>query len=295
VTAPQILALAVAAVAILGMVAVFAIAFRRETAESPAPLLDRRTRRRDRSMAVPVLARPGRPEQRTIEPEAPPPPREPLEEEEEEEEEEVGVEAVEVRRVEEVPAEEAGVTRRQFFNRALLSAFGAYLALMGLSMLAFFWPKLGGGFGADIDAGDVDELLGRLRQADGTIDASAGYVPEARAYVMPFSETETAGTAFEGIPVVAGGVAALYQRCVHLGCRVPWCDTSQGFECPCHGSKYNQHGEYEAGPAPRNMDRFEVQVDERNHLIIRTSSIIETPRADRKTVAYPQGPACIAI
>ncbi|MGH8935476.1 MAG: ubiquinol-cytochrome c reductase iron-sulfur subunit [Acidimicrobiia bacterium] len=291
-TAPQILALAVAAVAIMGMVAVFAIAFRRETAESPAPLLDRRTRRRDRSMAVPVLARPGRPEERTI-PEPAPPPRGPVEEEEEEEGE--AVEAVQVRRVEEVPAEEAGVTRRQFFNRALLTAFGAYLALMGLSMLAFFWPKLGGGFGADIDAGDVDELLGRLRQADGTIAAAGGYIPEARAYVVPFSDDETAGTAFEGTSVVAGGVTALYQRCVHLGCRVPWCDTSQGFECPCHGSRYNQHGEYEGGPAPRNMDRFEVQVDERNHLIIRTSSIIETPRADRKTVPYPQGPACIAI
>jgi cytochrome b6-f complex iron-sulfur subunit len=290
VTAPQILALAVAAVAILGMVAVFAIAFRRETAESPAPLLDRRTRRRDRSLAVPVLTRPGRPEERIIT-EPPPPPTEAVEEEEEA----VLVEAVEVRRVEEVPAEEAGVTRRQFFNRALLTAFGAYLALMGLSMLAFFWPKLGGGFGADIDAGDVDELLGRLRQPDGTMDATAGYVPEARAYVVPFSEADTAGTAFEGASVVAGGVAALYQRCVHLGCRVPWCDTSQGFECPCHGSKYNQHGEYEAGPAPRNLDRFVVEVDERNHLIIRTSSIIETPRADRKTVAYPQGPACIAI
>jgi cytochrome b6-f complex iron-sulfur subunit len=290
VTAPQILALAVAAVAILGMVAVFAIAFRRETAESPAPLLDRRTRRRDRSLAVPVLTRPGRPEERIIT-EPPPPPTEAVEEEEEA----VLVEAVEVRRVEEVPAEEAGVTRRQFFNRALLTAFGAYLALMGLSMLAFFWPKLGGGFGADIDAGDVDELLGRLRQPDGTMDATAGYVPEARAYVVPFSEADTAGTAFEGSSVVAGGVAALYQRCVHLGCRVPWCDTSQGFECPCHGSKYNQHGEYEAGPAPRNLDRFVVEVDERNHLIIRTSSIIETPRADRKTVAYPQGPACIAI
>ncbi|NNC42219.1 MAG: Rieske 2Fe-2S domain-containing protein, partial [Acidimicrobiia bacterium] len=69
---------------------------------------------------------------------------------------------------------------------------------------------------------------------------------------MPFEPSEAAGTAFDGIPVIAGGFTALWQKCVHLGCRVPWCASSQGFECPCHGSKYNAHGEYFAGPAPRN-------------------------------------------
>ena len=39
------------------------------------------------------------------------------------------------------------------------------------------------------------------------------------------------------------GIVALSQRCVHLGCRVPFCQTSQWFECPCHGSKYNRVGE----------------------------------------------------
>lgn len=46
--------------------------------------------------------------------------------------------------------------------------------------------------------------------------------------------------------VVAGmeaGIVALYQKCPHLGCRVPQCVTSQWFECPCHGSQYNQVGE----------------------------------------------------
>ena len=59
------------------------------------------------------------------------------------------------------------------------------------------------------------------------------------------------------------GIMPLYQRCVHLGCRVPFCASSQWFECPCHGSKYNFAGEYQLGPAPRGMDRFAVKVDER--------------------------------
>ncbi len=95
------------------------------------------------------------------------------------------------------------------------------------------------------------------------------------------------------MPVVAGGMMALWQRCVHLGCRVPECESSQGFECPCHGSKYNFHGEYEDGPAPRNLDRFVVSLNDANELIIDTGTVIETARSSVKTVEYPQGPSCI--
>ena len=85
---------------------------------------------------------------------------------------------------------------------------------------------------------------------------------------------------------------ALYQRCVHLGCRVPWCATAQGFECPCHGSKYDYIGEYFSGPAPRNLDRFVVEVID-TQFIIHTGDILQTPRAPTRSVAYPQGPSCI--
>ncbi|MEE8375427.1 MAG: hypothetical protein V3S26_03815, partial [Acidimicrobiia bacterium] len=67
---------------------------------------------------------------------------------------------------------------------------------------------------------------------------------------------------------------------------------SQGFECPCHGSKYNSVGEWFAGPAPRNLDRFVVEV-QNGRFIIKTGSIVLTPRAPSLTVKYPQGPSCI--
>ena len=50
--------------------------------------------------------------------------------------------------------------------------------------------------------------------------------------------------------------AALYQVCVHLGCKVPFRDDCVSFKCPCHGSHYNVDGEYLDGPAPRSLDRF---------------------------------------
>ncbi len=191
----------------------------------------------------------------------------------------------------EATPDEQGVTRRMFLNRALLAMWGTFLAGFGMSAFAFMWPKVKGGFGADIDGGDADEILAKVLNADGTI--SPLFLPEARAYVIPMLPESVTGSQFEGNSTVDHNLVALYQTCVHLGCRVPWCTPSQGFECPCHGSKYNAAGEYIAGPAPRNLDRFVVAVNDRNRFIISTGQIIETSRAVRKSVKYPQGPSCI--
>ena len=151
------------------------------------------------------------------------------------------------------------------------------------------WPRLKGGFGASIDAGAVADLIAATRTPDGGVVPA--FIPEARAYVVPVDDRNLSAQ-FEGKSVAAGGLMALYQRCVHLGCRVPWCATSQGFECPCHGSKYDGIGEYFGGPAPRNLDRFMVEVIDAQ-FIIHTGDILQTPRAPVRSVAYPQGPSCI--
>jgi cytochrome b6-f complex iron-sulfur subunit len=86
---------------------------------------------------------------------------------------------------------------------------------------------------------------------------------------------------------------ALYQRCVHLGCRVPWCPTAQWWECPCHGSKYNQAGEYKEGPAPRGLDRFAIAVSG-GQIVVDTSKIITgPPRGTNTTGQELQGPHCV--
>jgi cytochrome b6-f complex iron-sulfur subunit len=198
---------------------------------------------------------------------------------------------------EELSAEEFGIARRQFFNRAILGLFGgAFLGGLGISFLAFLWPKLGGGFGSPITVGTLDALRSEIAQGDGTFVPK--FAAAAQAWIVPFTADSLAGTSFDGLPVLAGdtdgelGLMALWQRCVHLGCRVPACISSQGFECPCHGSKYNMHGEYQDGPAPRNLDRFAVEVNDRGELIVQTGEVFQTARAQTKTVAYPQGPNC---
>ena len=89
------------------------------------------------------------------------------------------------------------------------------------------------------------------------------------------------------------GFVALYQRCVHLGCRVPWCQTSQWFECPCHGSKYNRVGEKKAGPAPRGLDRFAILVAG-GKMTINTGDIELGPPIGTNTTGQQQeGPLCV--
>lgn len=197
-----------------------------------------------------------------------------------------------------VSSEDLGVTRRMFLNRAALGLFGfGFLGTLGISMLAFFWPKLKGGFGSKINAGPLAALRSKVVPGDGTIKPL--FFPEAQAWLVPMEGSLIPGSSFDGIPAVAGadagdtGLMALWQKCVHLGCRVPECASSQGFECPCHGSKYNFHGEYDSGPAPRNLDRFALEEDAQGNLIIDTGTVLETPRAQVKTIAYPQGPSCL--
>lgn len=267
----QAVALGIALVAILSSAAVFTLAYRRESAAKDVGTLDKKARR-VRLRPAPVVvadapvtaeAEPAVEEQPTEEPAS---------------------------KIIELSPAEFGEARRQFLNRATGASFGAFLAFFGITALAFMWPKLRGGFGGRIDAGNVSDIKDAIFQPDGSIEPF--YVAEAKTYVVPFNDSLIAETDFDGIGVAADGLMGVFQKCVHLGCRVPWCSSSQGFECPCHGSKYNAVGEYEAGPAPRNLDRFTVEV-ENGRFIINTGALRDTPRAKRKTVAYPQGPNCL--
>ena len=194
---------------------------------------------------------------------------------------------------EEISEEERYITRKQFLGKALGGTFGAFMGIQALAWLGFLWPKVSGGFGSKVDAGKIEDLKNQIIQADGSVIPA--FIPEARAYVLPFSESTAGDSQFTDGSTIADGLVAVYQRCVHLGCRVPWCNSSQGFECPCHGSKYNMVGEYYAGPAPRNLDRFVVNVSSSGKLIIDTGTIIESPRAPGMSVKYPQGLSCIAL
>ncbi len=92
---------------------------------------------------------------------------------------------------------------------------------------------------------------------------------------------------------VNGELHALSQKCTHLGCRVPFCESSGQFECPCHGSVFNRAGEYRAGPAPRGMDEHPVEVGEDGLVYIDTGSTEEGPAPGGESIDEPPtGPSC---
>jgi cytochrome b6-f complex iron-sulfur subunit len=54
------------------------------------------------------------------------------------------------------------------------------------------------------------------------------------------------------------GFAAVSLTCTHLGCTIRTSDA--GFECPCHGSQFDNDGFVTGGPAPRPLDWFQVSL-----------------------------------
>ena len=189
--------------------------------------------------------------------------------------------------------DEIGVNRRQFLNRSIVGGFLLGLSGFGAAVLAFLWPNTSGGFGSKISVGKLNDIASDIQAGNGF-----AYYPEGRMWVTayPANALEKARKIYSPAELTGmeAGVIALYQKCVHLGCRVPSCATSQWFECPCHGSQYNQVGEKKAGPAPRGLDRFAMEVSG-GSLTVNTGQIILGPPIGTNTTGQEaEGPHCVS-
>jgi nitrite reductase/ring-hydroxylating ferredoxin subunit len=144
------------------------------------------------------------------------------------------------------------------------SLLGAAAVYTGYEALR---PLASGAAGAKISVGEVTSF-GK--------DTST-YVPAGRLYIVNANDH----------------LFALSQKCPHLGCHVPFCDSSGRFECPCHGSIFDIGGEYVAGPAPHGMDQFELTLDG-STVVVDTSVTKTGPDRGAKTfLTPPKGPSCI--
>ncbi len=185
-----------------------------------------------------------------------------------------------------------GITRRQFFNRSTVALFGLGLSGFGAATLAFLWPRTSTGFGGKVRIGTLSDIAAAIEDGQGF-----AYYPEARMWVTRYPEAtlDKARAVYSDVELVAmeAGFVPLYQKCPHLGCRVPACATSQWFECPCHGSQYNRVGEKRGGPAPRGMDHFAASIDS-DVLTVDTGQIIEGPPIGSNTTGQePEGAHCV--
>jgi len=180
------------------------------------------------------------------------------------------------------------VSRREFFRQSLLVSLAVFFAQFGGATIAMLWPNLKGGFGSVINAGNIADIKAEIEDSDYVYNGSG------RFYIVPYNGKPSADADYVLTGVSAEGIMPLYQKCVHLGCRVPFCGSSKWFECPCHGSKYNGAGEYQLGPAPRGMDRFKLTITD-GVVVVDTSEVILGPPRGTDTVSQPpQGPFCVA-
>jgi cytochrome b6-f complex iron-sulfur subunit len=192
-----------------------------------------------------------------------------------------------------IDPETYGQTRRQFLNRGVVGLMIVSISGFGAAVLAFLWPPpTSGGFGSKVVVGSVGDIQKSLASK------VPFYNAQARTYINPYPTDPGAidkASKVYSTSVVNGmkqGYVALYQRCVHLGCRVPWCASSQWFECPCHGSKYNRVGEKKGGPAPRGLDRFVLSIAG-GQMSVDTGTIIQGPPIGTDTTGQGQdGPHC---
>lgn len=137
-----------------------------------------------------------------------------------------------------VPSTEARrVSRRNFVRNSALGAVVLILAQLSAGFVRFAWPNKTGAFGSEL----------RVAQSE---------VPEVNG--EPLKDIQGKFWLVHN----GDGLLALYWKCPHLGCTVPWNEGEQLFHCPCHGSIYNYNGVRTAGPAPRPMDLMAVSVDE---------------------------------
>ncbi len=194
-----------------------------------------------------------------------------------------------------VDEEELGISRRQFFNRGILVTMALSLGAFGAAAISFLYATSAGGFGGRIDAGTALADI----EAFWAAKKAPFYVPEARTYLQPYPKSDVKKAAKipqyqKVLPGMEQGMVALYQKCVHLGCRVPWCQQSQWFECPCHGSKYNRVGEKRGGPAPRGLDHWVVTISGQK-VVIDTSGLPVTgpPIGTDTTGQGAEGPFCV--
>lgn len=103
-------------------------------------------------------------------------------------------------------------------------------------------------------------LAGMLRLPKAAVLASP-----SKKFRIPLPDNLPPGEAFvpPGRAVAlfrdAEGVYAVSTICTHLGCVVK--PNPEGFECPCHGSRFAHDGEVTKGPAPRPLAWLKVSVN----------------------------------
>ncbi|MBN2304385.1 MAG: Rieske 2Fe-2S domain-containing protein [Anaerolineae bacterium] len=153
-------------------------------------------------------------------------------------------------------------TRRDFLKLAWGAAGLLVLGEGALVAYKFFAPKVvAGEFGGVFTIGLLDDF-------------------------PPGSVTPVTAGRFYLVRLADGGLLALYRKCTHLGCAVPWDQAEGKFICPCHASAFEPDGDVLNPPAPRPLDRFAITVVD-GEINVDTGTAIQRDHANQSDIVYP--------
>jgi hypothetical protein len=127
--------------------------------------------------------------------------------------------------------------------------------------------------GSDVGPGVGWIRVGTTQQVDETRVTFVASIP---AYVVATPE----------------GFIGLYARSTQLGEPVKYCASSGYFEDRMHGSKFDGVGAYAMGPAPRGLDRLQVQTVGNDVWVYPQDLLAGTPRG-KPHPSPPSGPFCV--
>jgi len=196
------------------------------------------------------------------------------------------------------------LSRRRFLRRSMLAVWGLSATGAVAGALYMLYPNLAGQFGSDLTVGQKTDFPAVKPEQFKLNNAGVFYRQTAKTYLMHLSKDTSfllngpnLSDQLDSESVVKDKDGsywiALYQRCVHLGCTVPFRDDCDSFKCPCHGSHYNVTGEYLDGPAPRSLDRFSLSLSG-NDVVVHTGTLnnkVPHPDATTRLIKVP-GVSC---
>ena len=162
----------------------------------------------------------------------------------------------------ETPIPNPNLSRRDFLKLTWV-LFGGLAAVETIGIfITYLQPRLTDGeFGSMISAGPV---------ANFPLN-SVTHITNGRFYIVRLGD---------------GGFLAIYHRCTHLGCTVPWDAAQQKFICPCHSSAFDMQGTVKNPPAIRPLDLFTVSILD-GIVQVNTSEPIQRQTYETAQVVYP--------
>lgn len=106
--------------------------------------------------------------------------------------------------------------------------------------------------GPDMETGDRNE-----ERASVIGDAAELFSPQ-RFHLRAGLPSFTEHLAVNGKGLTKGNLLFRKPRCPHMGCQLVWNKENHTWECPCHGSEFEQNGILLSGPAKRTAEVSEI-------------------------------------